>query len=61
MDETTCTNCGPFIKSKCMEQREQINGTNIDLVQPKMSLTLSLSGMYQNRLFILGIGIIINK
>ena len=32
-----------------------------DLVHPKMSPTLSLSGMYQNRLFIVGIGPIINK
>ena len=27
-----------------------------DLVQPKMSLTLSFSGMYKNHLFIVGIG-----
>ena len=32
-----------------------------DRIQPKMSPTISFSGKYQNHLFIVGIGPIINK
>ena len=37
------------------------NGCIDDLFQPKMSPTLSISGMYQKPFFIVGIGPILNK